>query len=198
MRHAVEIRHDSFRSPEFIDMLRRHGVALVCADTVDWPRLMDLTTDFVYCRLHGSEELYVSGYDDDSLDRWASRIRAWADGSEPDDAERVMPPTSSRLAKRDVYVFFDNDVKVRAPADAASLAERLGVSPRPEWSFDEEAVRSDAISASTGGETATKADGAGEEVAGMREPGTLREASARRSWPRVRSDRHSPNRRSSP
>ena len=68
MRHAVEIRHNSFLVPEFIDMLRAHNVAFVCADTVEWPRRMDLTSDFVYCRLHGSEELYVSGYDDASLD----------------------------------------------------------------------------------------------------------------------------------
>src|SRR3546814_7095641 len=78
--HAVEIRHESFRDPAFIDQLRNHDVALVCADTVAWPRLMDLTSDFVYCRLHGSEELYLSGYDDAALDRWASRVRAWSCG----------------------------------------------------------------------------------------------------------------------
>ncbi len=77
LRHAVEIRHDSFRSEAFITLLRRHRVALVCADTVEWPRLMDLTSDFIYCRLHGSEELYASGYDDDALDTWARRVRAW-------------------------------------------------------------------------------------------------------------------------
>src|SRR5690606_22689884 len=77
LRHAVEIRHERFRTPAFVELLRRHRTALVCADTVDWPRLMDLTADFVYCRLHGSEELYVSGYDSGSLDRWAERIRAW-------------------------------------------------------------------------------------------------------------------------
>ena len=139
MRHAIEIRHDSFRSPEFIRMLRRYRVALVCADTVSWPLLMDLSADFVYCRLHGSEELYVSGYDDASLDRWASRVRTWARGGEPADAERVLPPTRSHRTKRDVFVYFDNDAKVRAPADAASLAERLGVSPPSGWSIDEAA-----------------------------------------------------------
>ena len=90
LRHAIEIRHDSFRSEAFIALLRRYGAALVCADAVDWPRLMDVTSDFVYCRLHGSEELYVSGYDDAALDRWAARARAWAvGGEEPEDAERV-------------------------------------------------------------------------------------------------------------
>src|SRR3546814_17219322 len=73
--HAVEIRHESFRDPAFIDQLRNHDVALVCADTVAWPRLMDLTSDFVYCRLHGSEELYLSGYDDAALDRRSEERR---------------------------------------------------------------------------------------------------------------------------
>ncbi|WP_420960220.1 DUF72 domain-containing protein [Brucella sp. IR073] len=127
LRHALEIRHDSFRSPEFIALLRRHKVGLVVADTVEWPLLMDLTTDFVYCRLHGSEELYVSGYDDKSLDRWAARIRAWAQGREPEDAERVTAPTKPLGTGRDVYVYFDNDIKVRAPSDALALMERLSV-----------------------------------------------------------------------
>lgn len=124
VRHAVEIRHESFRAPEFIELLREYNIALVCADTVDWPRLMDLTSNFVYCRLHGSEELYVSGYDSEALDRWAARVQAWAIGAEPEDAERVLPPTKP-ASGRDVFVYFDNDAKVRAPADALSLAERV-------------------------------------------------------------------------
>lgn len=126
MRHAVEIRHESFRTPAFIELLRRHGTALVCADTVGWPLLMDVTSDFVYCRLHGSEELYVSGYGDKALDGWARRVRAWARGGEPKDAKRVSGPAKPRGKGRDVFVFFDNDAKVRAPADAAALAGRLG------------------------------------------------------------------------
>jgi uncharacterized protein YecE (DUF72 family) len=131
LRYAVEIRHDSFRSPDFIRLLRRHRVALVCADTVDWPLLMDLTADFVYCRLHGSQELYASGYDDTALDRWAEHVRRWAEGGEPDDAERVLGPTRPRKSGRDVFVFFDNDAKVRAPVDATSLAARLGLLNEP-------------------------------------------------------------------
>lgn len=123
LRHAFEIRHDSFRSRAFIDLLRRYDVALVCADTVEWPRLMDLTADFVYCRLHGSEELYASGYDNAALDTWAARVAAWAQGDEPQDAERVAG--KSRRRKRDVYVYFDNDAKVRAPVDAKGLVERV-------------------------------------------------------------------------
>lgn len=127
VRHAFEIRHESFCSPEFIALLRRYDAALVCADTVEWPLLMDLTSDFVYCRLHGSRQLYVSGYDSDDLDIWAERIRAWVAGREPQNAHRVTPPTRPKAGGRDVYVYFDNDVKVRAPFDAISLAEKLGV-----------------------------------------------------------------------
>ena len=124
LRHAVEIRHESFRTPAFVELLRRHAVALVCADSVRWPQLMDLTADFVYCRLHGSRQLYASGYGDEALDRWAKRVRTWARGGEPSDADRVLPRTRPSARGRDVFVYFDNDVKVRAPADAASLARR--------------------------------------------------------------------------
>src|SRR6185312_8460980 len=92
-------------------------------DTVEWPRLMDLTSDFAYCRLHGSEELYASGYGDEALDEWAERVRAWASGGEPEDAEKV--DGKARKLKRDVFVYFDNDMKVRAPFDAKGLAERV-------------------------------------------------------------------------
>ncbi len=111
-------------SPDFVALLRRYHVALVCADTVEWPRLMDVTADFMYCRLHGSEELYASGYDDASLDAWARRVAAWARGTEPDDAERVGEHATHR--PRDVFVYFDNDIKVRAPIDAAALVKRVG------------------------------------------------------------------------
>lgn len=128
LRHAVEVRHESFCAPEFIKLLRRYKVALVCADSVEWPCLMDLTADFVYCRLHGSKELYASGYDAEALARWASRIRSWRRGQEPRDAKRLLNPTKPRQAGRDVFVYFDNDMKVRAPADAGSLAKRLHIS----------------------------------------------------------------------
>jgi uncharacterized protein YecE (DUF72 family) len=131
LRHALEIRHESFRDPGFVALLLRHRVALVVADSVDWPLLADLTADFVYVRLHGSEELYASGYDAASLDRWAGWVAAWARGDDPADAPpRIEPPTARCARGRDVYVYFDNDRKVRAPADAAALAARLGVGPR--------------------------------------------------------------------
>lgn len=125
LRHAIEIRHESFRTPAFITLLRAYRIGLVCADTVEWPRLMDLTADFIYCRLHGSEELYASGYDAAALDHWAVRIAAWARGREPADAERVIKKPAPKRVRRDVFVYFDNDTKVRAPFDAQSLMERM-------------------------------------------------------------------------
>jgi uncharacterized protein YecE (DUF72 family) len=125
LRHSIEIRHASFIDPAFIELLQRYDVALVCADTVDWPRLMDLTSDFIYCRLHGSEQLYVSGYEDAALDSWARRVVAWSRGGEPKDAERVIDRRGPKRGSRDVFVFFDNDAKVRAPFDAKGLIARV-------------------------------------------------------------------------
>jgi uncharacterized protein YecE (DUF72 family) len=131
LRHAVEIRHESFRDPRFIELLRRHEVALVCADTVEWPSLMDVTADFMYLRLHGSEALYANGYDDAALDDWARRAKAWSEGREPVDAERVGPKAAT-ATPRDVFVYFDNDLKLRAPVDARALLARLGLLPEPD------------------------------------------------------------------
>jgi len=126
LRHAIEIRHQSFLDPDFITLLRRHSVALVFADSVEWPYAEDLTADFVYLRLHGSEELYASGYSDQALDRWAARVKLWAKGLQPDDAQLIAPDEKppQHLA-RDVFVYFDNDAKVRAPADAHSLMAKM-------------------------------------------------------------------------
>lgn len=131
LRHAIEVRHESFRDPAFVELLRRHRVALVVADTAGkWPLMEDVTADFVYVRLHGDKELYVSGYDHAALDTWAAKIRAWSAGSEAPGTRRVGGPATRRKS-RDVFVYFDNDVKVRAPFDAASLALRLGVRNEP-------------------------------------------------------------------
>ena len=111
LRHALEVRHESFRRPELAGVLREHDVALVWADNPGkWPVLDESTTDFRYVRLHGDTELYASGYTDEALDTWAERIGRWAgDG-------------------QDVYVYCDNDAKVRAPYDAMGLLNRLGLS----------------------------------------------------------------------
>jgi uncharacterized protein YecE (DUF72 family) len=126
LRHALEIRHESFNDPAFVALLRKYKVALVVADTAGkWPDYEDVTADFMYLRLHGAEELYASGYDDAALDYWAARIQAWAAGSEPADAKRISDQPSPRRASRDIYCYFDNDIKVRAPFDAQHLIERL-------------------------------------------------------------------------
>lgn len=123
IRHALEVRHDSFRDPDFIRLLRRHKIALVVADAVEWPSLMDVTADFVYCRLHGAKELYASGYGPKALDKWAGRAWAWAQGGEAE-GEHVAGP-ARRRTRRDVFVYFDNDAKVRAPRDAQSLIRKI-------------------------------------------------------------------------
>ena len=108
-RHAFEVRHASYFCDEFYDLLRAHRCALVFADTAGrFAYAEELTTDFVYIRLHGSTELYVSGYSDAELDDWATRIERWR----------------GRIG-RDTYVYFDNDAKVHAPHDALRLAERI-------------------------------------------------------------------------
>jgi hypothetical protein len=86
-----------------------------------------MTADFVYIRLHGDKELYVSGYTDEALERWAQRIKAWAEGGEPADAKRMSARRADRVRARDIYCYFDNDVKVRAPVDAHSLMRKLGL-----------------------------------------------------------------------
>ena len=131
LRHALEVRHKSFENEEFIALLKKFQVALVVADTAGkWPFMEDLTSDFVYVRLHGDEKLYVSGYSEEALDRWAGKVDRWAKGGSPSDARLQTPAPKPRKAGRDVYVYFDNDVKVHAPFDAMSLAKRLGV-PSP-------------------------------------------------------------------
>jgi uncharacterized protein YecE (DUF72 family) len=128
LRHAVEIRHESFIDPAFIALLRRYRIALVVADTAGkWPLLEDLTADFVYLRLHGDKELYASGYGDAALDRWAQRIRTWSEGGQVSDARLASPRPAARRPRRDIYCYFDNDVKVHAPYDAATLTRKLGM-----------------------------------------------------------------------
>ncbi|MGH8776184.1 MAG: DUF72 domain-containing protein [Jiangellaceae bacterium] len=108
LRHALEVRHSSYQSAAFVELLRRHDVGLVVADSAGkWPLMLDVTADFVYVRLHGAEELYVSGYTPAALDEWAGRCVSWL------------------AAGLDAYVYFDNDVKVRAPFDAIGLLERV-------------------------------------------------------------------------
>jgi len=135
LRHVLEVRHPTFEVPEFVELLRAHGIGVVVADAAGrWPVIEDVTADLVYVRLHGETELYASGYDDESLDRWAAKVRIWAAGGTPADARTLAAPADP-APERDVFVYFDNDIKVRAPYDSMALAARLGITPAPEDSL---------------------------------------------------------------
>jgi uncharacterized protein YecE (DUF72 family) len=126
LRHALEPRHPGFTEPMFLDLLREHRIALVIADTAGkFPYLEDVTADFAYIRLHGDEELYASGYTDRALTYWAAKISDWSKGKTGTTEHTVADPAPTRKS-RDVYVYFDNDIKVKAPTDAITLAHKLG------------------------------------------------------------------------
>lgn len=130
LRHAIEIRNDSFINPLFIEMLKDHSVTLVFADTAGkWPYMEDVTGDFLYLRLHGDEELYKSGYDKMSLNFWKKRIVNWVDGKEPKHSLTLLDHPLSHT-KKDAFIYFDNDQKVRAPVDAKTLIHKLPVAPK--------------------------------------------------------------------
>ena len=124
LRHAVQVRHDSFACVEFVDMARAAGVALVYADSADYPAIADVTGDFVYARLEQAEEANPAGYTEPALDRWADAARTWAAGGRPEGLPFVAETVPARKA-RDTFVFFINGAKVRAPAGAQALLERL-------------------------------------------------------------------------
>ena len=108
LRHVLEVRHESFRTPDFCDLLRRHGIGMVVSDSAGtWPMFDEVTADLAYVRLHGDTELYASGYGPAALAHWADKVRAW-------DADGL-----------DVFVYFDNDVRAHAPFDAMALAAML-------------------------------------------------------------------------
>lgn len=129
LRYAFEMRHPSFFEEGFFQLLRRYNAALVLADTAGkFPYFEDVTADFVYVRLHGAEELYASGYKEEQLRWWAARLGKWRDGGQPRGAKLAADKQTLTSDHRDIYVYFDNDIKVHAPFDAIKLAELLGPS----------------------------------------------------------------------
>jgi uncharacterized protein YecE (DUF72 family) len=127
LRHAMEIRNESFIDPSFVALLRKYRVALVVADTAGkWPDCEDVTADFMYLRLHGEAELYSGGYTEEALDYWAERIRAWSSGLQPE-GKLISGAKPPKRASRDIYCYFDNDIKVDAPFDARRLIDKLGL-----------------------------------------------------------------------
>lgn len=126
IRHAIEPRHESFVEPRFVALLRRVEVAVAFADSDVHPSIADLTADFVYARLQRTSESEPTGYGAADLDRWAERFRTWADGGEPDDLPRILPAAPAPRTPRPCFVYMISGAKVRAPAAAMALIERLG------------------------------------------------------------------------
>jgi uncharacterized protein YecE (DUF72 family) len=124
LRHAVEVRNESFRSPEFTALARAHGVAVVIAADSKYPQIADATSNFVYVRIMGTQPTEEFGYSDAALDRWAATTRAWARGRSPQGLECVEPPCADGKA-RDVYLYVISGHKERNPAAAMSLIRRL-------------------------------------------------------------------------
>jgi uncharacterized protein YecE (DUF72 family) len=124
LRHVIEVRHDSFKTPAFIALLRKFSMPVVFAEDDTYPAIADVTGDFVYARLQMGNEKLKAGYPPKALDQWAARAKLWAQGSEPDDLPRVDAPRAQRQP-RDVFVYFIHEAKIRAPAAAMELIARL-------------------------------------------------------------------------
>ena len=124
LRHVVEPRHDSFKTPAFVALLRKFGIAVCYAEHDTYTEIADITADFVYVRLQKGDEKLKAGYPAKALDQWAKRAQAWASGGEPDDLPHI-DKTRAKKTQRDVFIYFIHEAKLRAPAAAMALIERL-------------------------------------------------------------------------
>ncbi|MGW9331449.1 DUF72 domain-containing protein [Bosea sp. NPDC055594] len=122
LRHAVEVRHPSFRSPDFVALLREYGVAVISAGDSEYPEIADVTAPFVYARIMGTSEAEPKGYSEKQLDLWAERARAWSEGGMPADREALAPAAERR--PRDVFLYVISGAKIRNPAAAMALIAR--------------------------------------------------------------------------
>jgi uncharacterized protein YecE (DUF72 family) len=126
LRHAVEARHDTFRTPEFITLLRERNIGLVYAEHFTYPEMADVTADFVYARLQKGSDAIEAAYPPGELDAWAARLKAWAGGGQPNDLPRIARDHVPPATPRDVFAYIIHEGKVRAPAAAMALMERVG------------------------------------------------------------------------
>lgn len=126
LRHVLEPRHDSFLDPDFIALARERNVAVCYAHHAAYPNIPDVTADFVYARLQRGSDDVPTGYPPGELDAWAGRLKAWAEGGQPGDLDLLDPNQKLENTPRDVYCFVIHEGKVRAPAAAMGLIERLG------------------------------------------------------------------------
>ncbi len=132
LRHAVEVRHPSFMTAGFVALARKHGVAIVFADSDTYPSFADVTADFVYARLMKTEPQHSTGYAPDRIAFWADCATRWASGGEPGALPRVeAAPGGAASGPRDVFMFFISGAKERAPAAAMATLDRLGLAPAP-------------------------------------------------------------------
>ncbi|ODS01442.1 hypothetical protein AUC69_06780 [Methyloceanibacter superfactus] len=125
LNHVVEVRHASFQDPTFIRLLRDHNVSPVFVDSQDYPSIADVTGDVVYARLQTGDDAIDTGYEPEVLDQWAARAKTWAKGAMPDDLPVVDTTHKPDANPRDVFVYFIHEGKLRAPAAAVALIERL-------------------------------------------------------------------------
>jgi uncharacterized protein YecE (DUF72 family) len=125
IRHCVEVRHDSFANPAFIALIRKHGVPPVFADHATYPAIADAVGDFVYARLQTGSDEIETAYDDDALDQWAGRLKTWAAGGCPADLPAAAPDDPAPKTPREVFAYIIHEGKIRAPAGAMALIERL-------------------------------------------------------------------------
>ena len=127
LRHVIEVRHDSFRTPEFISLLQSFALPVVFTDHVKYPNIADLTGNFVYARLQRGKDDIPTAYPPKEIDAWAARLRRWAQGEAPDDLPCVEPASKTKSARRDVFAYVIHEGKIRAPAGAMALIERLQI-----------------------------------------------------------------------
>ena len=120
----MEVRHDSFKTPAFVALLRKFSIPVVFAEHDKYPAIADIAGDFVYARLQKGDENLKAGYPPKALDGWAARAKTWAQGGEPKDLARV-DKTSVKKEPRDVFLYFIHAAKIRAPSAAMALIERL-------------------------------------------------------------------------
>jgi uncharacterized protein YecE (DUF72 family) len=125
LRHVVEVRHDSFKTPEFIALLRQFKIAAVYTDHATYPNIADITADFLYARLQRGEDTVPTAYPPKQIDEWANRLQTWAEGKAPKDLPVVDSKTKSAAAPRDVFAYVIHEGKIRAPAAAMALIEKL-------------------------------------------------------------------------
>jgi len=125
LRHVIEVRHDSFRNPEFIALLRKFAMPVVYTDHARYPNIADMTGDFVYARLQRGKDTIATAYPPKDIDAWAERLQSWARGKKPDDLPCVAATPKVKPSPRDVFAYVIHEGKIRAPAGAMALIAKL-------------------------------------------------------------------------